>query len=92
MGVTVDASAGWLIMKRPSRETTSSCLLVPAPGASLTGNSATGCSSRKGHVRGDGCRHEFPIRCDEVEFLALDRKSTRLNSSHSRASRMPSSA
>ena len=34
----------------------------------------------------------FDVReCDEVEFLE-DRKSTRLNSSHSQQSRMPSSA
>ena len=33
-----------------------------------------------------------PSRVHPGEFFALDRKSTRLNSSHSRASRMPSSA
>ena len=32
------------------------------------------------------------IRADEDRNLILDRKSTRLNSSHSRRSRMPSSA
>ena len=31
-------------------------------------------------------------RTNEIETLALDRKSTRLNSSHNVASRMPSSA
>ena len=31
-------------------------------------------------------------RCTEAEFSSIDRKSTRLNSSHSIASRMPSSA
>ena len=33
----------------------------------------------------------FDMACEQ-QFQALDRKSTRLNSSHSRASRMPSSA
>jgi hypothetical protein len=38
----LEASNGWLIKKRPSRETIYSCLLAPEPGATLTGKSATG--------------------------------------------------
>ena len=34
----------------------------------------------------------FPLKASLVTKVKLDRKSTRLNSSHSRASRMPSSA
>ena len=37
-------------------------------------------------------RHELAHAWDHVRTLNEDRKSTRLNSSHSRASRMPSSA
>ena len=33
-----------------------------------------------------------PLHVEEVEFPEEDRKSTRLNSSHTRPSRMPSSA
>ena len=32
------------------------------------------------------------LNADSLDVVELDRKSTRLNSSHSRASRMPSSA
>src|SRR5207253_3164998 len=42
MGVAVDASVGWLIRNRPSRETVYCCLLAPAPGASIARKSATG--------------------------------------------------
>ena len=37
-------------------------------------------------------RDRFVAGCGEIDILVKDRKSTRLNSSHSRASRMPSSA
>ena len=47
----------------------------------------------------DGSNHTFPCRADQTVLAAaeaagvpLDRKSTRLNSSHSSVSRMPSSA
>src|SRR3546814_10518213 len=42
----------------------------------------------RSEAKGDGQNHLFSILCPE----APDRKSTRLNSSHSCASRMPSSA
>src|SRR5262249_23152645 len=42
IGELVDVSTGWLIKKRPSRDTAYSCLLAPAPGTSVTGNSAAG--------------------------------------------------
>ena len=40
-------------------------------------------------ARSFGASEEF---CDEIGILATDRKSTRLNSSHTDISRMPSSA
>ena len=42
-----EASSGWLIRKRPSRETIYSCLLAPEPGATLMGKSATGVPAAK---------------------------------------------
>ena len=42
MGAVAAASTGWLIRKRPSRETMYCCLVAPAPGgATVTGNSGT---------------------------------------------------
>ena len=48
-------------------------------------------------VCNEGCKDEFdpyrlPARQPEKISIRLDRKSTRLNSSHSQQSRMPSSA
>ena len=40
----------------------------------------------------DGSGYVPPPPPEPVETVALDRKSTRLNSSHSQQSRMPSSA
>ena len=46
-----------------------------------------------GHGRERGVTHEYRGRVFESRFLPkADRKSTRLNSSHERLSRMPSSA
>ena len=41
---------------------------------------------------GGGTRSSTPPRSNPVDTLVQDRKSTRLNSSHSQQSRMPSSA
>ena len=46
----------------------------------------------KKFVLPDGVSTEGPIRMVVVDFISIDRKSTRLNSSHLRLSRMPSSA
>ena len=42
----------------------------------------------------DGCQSRVWLQCDNVDgkLIFTDRKSTRLNSSHSQSSRMPSSA
>ena len=37
-------------------------------------------------------KNDFSVECDSVDKEGIDRKSTRLNSSHSQQSRMPSSA
>ena len=44
-----------------------------------------------GAARGDRVFYEMADWCNQ-QFKNLDRKSTRLNSSHSQQSRMPSSA
>jgi hypothetical protein len=71
MGDGLEVSAGWLIRKRPSRETVYSCLFAPAPGTSVTGNNAIGGSGRKCRAVGDRSRHQLSFRGDEVEFLAV---------------------
>ena len=43
-------------------------------------------------VRADGCRVSVLLEAGVVKFKVEDRKSTRLNSSHTQKSRMPSSA
>ena len=40
----------------------------------------------------DGAEHAAPISGSNLQSVQIDRKSTRLNSSHSTSSRMPSSA
>ena len=48
--------------------------------------------ARGGNAIDAGVAATFAAAVTEISHFGLDRKSTRLNSSHSRASRMPSSA
>ena len=49
-------------------------------------------ATRKGKAVGDLSRNDISVRDDDKPPTAIDRKSTRLNSSHRLTSRMPSSA
>ena len=61
-------------------------------GGHLTHGSPVNMSGKYFHVVPYGVDENGYLDYDEMRRLALDRKSTRLNSSHSHASRMPSSA
>ena len=73
MGVVVDVSAGWLIRKRPSRETTYCCLLNPPPGASVNENSGAGVPAANAVPAVIDAASSFPLGAMKQSSVPSDR-------------------